>query len=242
MRFVVSIRRLIFALLIAPVILVAAGAAYWGVATGLGFYVHKTGWEVAEILVRDGKPATDCKKIEWLYTLFGPPEYEQERSCFYDYAKLSKDPTVCEYLMPSEYGIYCIAEVLHESVKESFCTLERKGDTELICVLYETTDDGEVRFSGNRYLPIPSLEGCRGLRDPLARNWCWQERAQKEQNQSLCANLPPSPGGKDECLHYVAFVKKDLDLCNTIRSDVVRKACSVRVRTVMQYPELFMEP
>src|SRR3989344_5439930 len=98
---------------------------HYAILSMTGHYVYQTGWRVAEILVKDGKSVQDCFRIRWPIVGAGPSQGEQKRMCIYDYAKLSKDPTACELLMPSEYGKYCIADALHEAVQESFCTKEK---------------------------------------------------------------------------------------------------------------------
>src|SRR5688572_5716417 len=75
----------------------------------IGYYHNGIGWEVAKLIIERRGQAGDCKKIIHITPqLFAPSEGEQRASCVYEYAKLSKDPTACELLMPSRYGLDCV--------------------------------------------------------------------------------------------------------------------------------------
>ncbi len=53
-----------------------------------------------------------CRRIVGLPwpTIGGPSTMDARISCIHEYAALAQDPTACELLLPSEYGLSCIGE------------------------------------------------------------------------------------------------------------------------------------
>ncbi|MDO8468339.1 MAG: hypothetical protein Q7S29_01100 [Candidatus Peribacter sp.] len=78
----------------------------------LFYYEHaRSPEELAEKLVAQKHKAKDC----FLFRTFDigprPTTYEMQMRCVREYAKLTRDPSACELLMPSEYGLSCINDV-----------------------------------------------------------------------------------------------------------------------------------
>src|SRR5207249_1243504 len=75
---------------------------------------------VDEIVAGKRKP-DDCAKFKYSSPIaFGPPEEEQRKTCYFEVAKGLQDPSVCERLMPSEYGIRCLAEI-RAAIEKDYC-------------------------------------------------------------------------------------------------------------------------
>lgn len=105
----IGVATLIIYIFVAPVIL-------WVI----GYYPDGVGWKVAQEIAEKNGQASDCKKI--IHTIshpFSPTAEEQRSSCIYDYARLTKDPSACELLMPSEYGLSCINQSIDSLFKEN---------------------------------------------------------------------------------------------------------------------------
>ena len=80
----------------------------WGMR-GLGYYVDNTGGEIGRLAA--GKRMFLCVKKSLFIHIFGPSTVSRRRECVYTYASLTKDPSACELLMPSDYGFSCLGEV-----------------------------------------------------------------------------------------------------------------------------------
>ncbi|TSC57901.1 MAG: hypothetical protein Greene041619_906 [Candidatus Peregrinibacteria bacterium Greene0416_19] len=225
MRLSIFLRRFLYALFAAPLAVIATGALYWTTATSLGYYVHKTGWEVAKILVEKGRPPTHCKKIHWLYTLTSPTVAEQRALCFYEYAKLSRDPAVCEYLMPSEYGIYCIAETQSTIKPDPECYLLK--DKKLLCRINGKQEEFFWRDCESK------------LSDPNMKDWCIIARVTWEQNFNDCSGISPVSAHLDACFFALAQKIQDEQRCQLVKNTIRKSACGILVRAKKQHPEIF---
>src|SRR3990167_3558639 len=100
-RLCIGIAIVIFAILAIPLIQIALG------------YHFQPGWEVARNLVERGNSVRECEKVRVMpWNMIGPTESQQRGMCIYEYAKLTKEPSACELLMPSSYGLSCVGGAL----------------------------------------------------------------------------------------------------------------------------------
>ena|SRR3989338_38619 len=167
-----------------------------GVPVRIGKYaVNIQAQDFAKVIVENDWPPETCRNLFMLD--IGPrwPTVVFQESCFYEVAHRRKDPTVCEFLIPSEYGLNCIGKIWGKITDESNC---------------HWYQDNAVRcFEGEKL--IPRIIVCE---------------------ESAVKNLP------DECLHRIAFKKKDPALCKDIENSVLRSVCEVRINTWNKYPEV----
>lgn len=70
------------------------------------------GTDIAEIIYKHNRSVKDCYHIIDVDPFMGPTLNSQKSLCIYTYAKLAQDSTVCELLLPSEYGLACISETV----------------------------------------------------------------------------------------------------------------------------------
>src|SRR3989338_11039500 len=63
-----------------------------------------------EIAAENGNPLR-CRRLQQTVPTMGPSLTEKRMLCVYIYAKLTQDPTACELLLPSEYGLACLSDV-----------------------------------------------------------------------------------------------------------------------------------
>lgn len=144
----------------------------------LGFYPNGIGWKVAkEIVARQGR-ASDCNKIVHLIAQpLSPSEGEQRSNCIYEYAKLSKDPSACELLMPSEYGLACISNLWLQAMPGNGCGWN-----------YVNTEIYECREG---YGPLRQSKNCTDFSDnPLYFSACIEARAHRKKDLTLCKEIP----------------------------------------------------
>jgi hypothetical protein len=188
------------------------------------------GEKIAHLALAKGDP-TECGKIRVVWHP-ATNTYNEVRYCVYTYAKLTQDPTACELLMPSEYGVRCIAEVWSAALIEPLC---QSDDHTLFC--YEKKD-AEGHVIGNiQEQPKPLLDNCDRLIPQAAKEWCITRKV-FEGNSDSCVELLPQSQAHDECLHTLAFRKKESSLCQEIHNFTVRSACVVRIKMAKKYPEL----
>jgi len=80
-----------------------------------GIYVDEAGWYVAKIAVEQGKSVNTCHRIITTpWNFLSPPTTSLRMDCIHEYAKLTHDPSACELIMPSEYGLSCINDVISQ--------------------------------------------------------------------------------------------------------------------------------
>lgn len=78
-----------------------------------GYYATTDEDGLAEYLLAHHLPVSDCRKLIHFEPL-SPPPWSKQLDCMITYAKLSQDPAVCEELMPSEFGLSCMNDVMSQ--------------------------------------------------------------------------------------------------------------------------------
>lgn len=122
-----------------------------------GFYVNEPGWSVAEDAVKKNDVSI-CQKILFMpWEIYSPSTKDQRWECIYRFAKNTKDPTACELLMPSEYGLACISNIVTNEYENR-------------------VDDGFFPFS-----ECKSISGNSPKKD-----WCHYLSATRKRNSMLC--------------------------------------------------------
>lgn len=189
----------------------------WAVLAMLGYYVNEPGWAVAEKLVEKGRSVDECRKIIVMpWNMLGPPTTEQRMLCRYTYASLTKDPTACELLMPSDYGWSCVGAA--EKPNSRACW-------------FDFAPDPPVVGRGDTRVTLPE---CAGNPPTMAANRCCElARILYLERQRSCETLRDSDVLYDQCLELLARRERNVDLCAGILSDHIRSACEVAVRALL---------
>ncbi len=171
---------------------------------------------VAKKLVDEKRDASDCFKtyqIGWSY----PPIEESRFACVREYAKLTKNPSACELLMPSDYGWDCLGAAEEPNSRQcwfdfgSSPTQVGSGDT---YVTFPECAHSPKKMEGNRcceladILYIKKQESCKPLQD----------------HQILY----------DQCQELLARRELAIDMCSSIYSPHVRSSCEVSVRALLK--------
>jgi hypothetical protein len=213
---------LITAIILSPLIL------YGMYAVAMGLEFAGTPEALAEKLVEQNRPAEDC----FLFRTFDlgprPTTYEMQMRCVYVYAKMKSDPTACEELMPSDYGLSCLANVGGTLFQGQPCHLKRSL-TEIYC----TENSPEGIFEMDNF----SMNNCEIYSRNDVRELCWKTRTWRVPEVNDCSKIN-NELVKDECEEGFAFKQKDATLCSYIEDGKRREYCEIRVNTWLNFPEL----
>lgn len=127
-----------------------------------GFYVNQPGWKVAEIAAKK-RDVKLCSKI-WIMpwkAAFSPSSFDQMETCIHEYASITQDPTSCERLMPSDYGLNCI--------------------NQSIGLLFKDNPEGEnvdIHKDCSIYAP-----------NPIRKDYCYFSQAHRTKDLNTCKEI-----------------------------------------------------
>jgi len=197
-----GIAIVILAIIAVPMIQIALG------------YHFQPGWEVARNLVERGNSVRECEKVRVMpWNMIGPTESQQRGMCIYEYAKLTKDPSACELLMPSEYGWSCVGGA-QEKEPCSFGTY------------------ANPTVNGNGI--IATLQECiDGPQNKRLNSCCLIAKIKYTDEENNCDMFRDKLVFLDQCHHEMAIKKKDGGECSFILSRNIRTACEVQTRALM---------
>ncbi len=206
--------RILKTLAIAIFFIILALFLYPWVLRSIGYYVDNTGGEVAEIAAQK-KDVSLCKKIIVYARFMGPTAGSRTRECIYTYAELTKDPSACELLMPSDYGWSCLGGVESKLYEGYGC-----GNTNEL-----------INCTGDIHIPNRGIENCASYQDQVVRDWCHSERTENLANTYECNLVSAEPEhARDECNHKYAYKLRDASKCSVIRNDSRRHLCEMEVK------------
>ncbi len=209
------------------------------------FYFEWNSDRLAQHIVDNHLPPEECKKLIFLPGPFRPqPGNEPQTLCVYMVARLTLDPSVCELLMPSAYGLHCVAEVIEDledyDERTTWCNAEKDmvrcydfSDQERIpgVNFFVTSDD---RHEVQEF----SYDHCeRILESSPARDWCYVGRYRYRQDIKACDQVI-SIAPKDSCLSTQAQETLNDALCEEVTDAVRRSACHVLVKAFRTKPQL----
>lgn len=166
-------------LVIAAIVVLYAGTNF--VLSMLGYYPDGLGWRVAKQIAQTSRDPHDCFKIIHLIPhVMAPSEGEQRGLCVYELAEITKDPTVCELLLPSEYGLACTSNIWPGIADGINCAFEKNDRSIFFC----RNDDGTFRRSKN----------CDDFSaNKLEHSSCIEHVAEREKRLTLCQSIPDEP-------------------------------------------------
>jgi len=197
---------------------------YPWVLRGLGYYVDNTGGEIGRLAAEKGDVSL-CQKIVVYSHFFGPPTMSRRGECVYTYAELTKDPSACELLMPSSYGLSCVGGAI---------------ETKKTC---NFTDDSISWWEDekNDIVGKASLHSCQAddaSRSKKRNECCLIARVARVKSENDCSSLSTATGLHDECLAALAFKNRDINTCTEIQDQNLQTACSVRAKAMQQDPSI----
>jgi len=186
-----------------------------------GFVLVLAGYEVtsdetalAEKLVQGGRPAKDCLLLRTIDLGPRPTTQELKASCIHRYAELTKDPTACELLMPSDYGWSCLGAAMKPNSR--------------LCWFNFSPDPAEVG-SGDMRVTLPE---CAQNPSALPGRCCELAGILYLDTEQNCNSVKDSPIVYDQCLELLARSQRNITLCTDISSDHIRSACEVAVKAL----------
>ena len=208
----------IIAICILPIVIYVS---YGICLTLLGYELGQSPEQLAEKLVQENRPASDCDLLRTLDVLMRPTTDELQARCIRVYARLKKDPSACELLMPSSYGLSCIGA----AAKNKPCRFDDQKN-----VIWNDGEYHEVPFDqcskdtgsdlGNmcckaavaKFDPA-FIDGCSQFQsyDPLLADYCQYEVSRKELDPSLCKKIDDN-NLQAACLLEVQTLKDNPDL------------------------------
>lgn len=191
----------------------------------LGYFPNETGGPVAEKLVEQKRPPSDCEKIiNILPEPFSPTVQEQRATCLYDYADLTHDIRACEFLLPSDYGWDCVGMIKGEIFPEA-------------CFFSEVTKDlyCNAEYSeGELTIKNPQLKNCAIYQRQDLRDWCHFKRTFNSDKVNECDAIQ-ADFMKDRCQYSIALKKDNTDLCKLISDKKRRDFCVTHINLWLKY-------
>ena len=157
------------------------------------------------------------------YGLFFPPSGETRAHCVKTYASLTHDPSACELLMPSSYGLSCVGA----------------AEEHLICDVESTAysvywRDGDIEHT-------ESLRNCmqkKSNRSMLGNACCEVAKVAFLKKWNDCTPLKNYQEPYNHCLYSLAWKKRDPSICDEITRDNPRAACQVQTRALQRDPSI----
>jgi len=183
-----------------------------------GYYVTTDEDTLAQYLVDHRLPVSDCRKLMHLERGAAPSVSEKRLECVIRYAAIVKDPSICELLMPSEYGMNCVGGAIHEQP----CWLAM---------------DRSVRWTGGQ----ASLRECEkkdNKRSAEGNLCCHVARVRSLKHVNDCSPVANRQDMFDQCQYAIAMKNHDPSACTTIVNDNIRSACDVQTNALIKDPTL----
>ncbi len=205
-----TFKWLLISIILIPVILICI----FFLERLLGYYPGGISGQVASIAAQR-KDVSLCKKIiepPWI-GLFGPTAADHRLNCVVDYARITKDPSACELLMPSDYAWDCLGAAMEFSpcvfLADQQKTVKGQG--------IETTYD-------------ECTSGPESTRNHVC---CAMARiAFDGKDKASCDQFSGSERLSDQC-HYITAEKNlSVAACSVISSENIKKGCEVAVRAL----------
>ncbi len=179
--------------------------------------INKSGVDVAKIAIAKNLGPSECFRIVRFDPFDSPSTSTQENLCIYTYAELTKDPSACELLMPSRYGLDCVGVAM---------------DFRRPCAL-----GNDRSVSGNGI--DATLQECVTGPDSLKNNsCCLVSKARFITTFNDCSGVTGSQDMKDECQYNLAFKNHDSSYCASIAHENLRAACEVESKALKENPSI----
>jgi len=142
----------------------------------LGYYITTDQNVLAQYLVDQHLPFSDCLKLMHFKRGTAPSVSEKRLDCVVRYAVIAKNPSICEQLMPSQYGLECISSTWGPLIDESNC---------------HWYQDNSVRcFEGEKL--IPRVTVCEQSSVKKMPDECWHRIAFKNKDAAMCKTIENS--------------------------------------------------
>lgn len=185
-------------------------------------YINWTPWDLAEYLTTHDRPVSECLDLLWL-EIMAPSQAETRAHCIHEYAKLTKDPSACELLMPSSYGLSCVG-----GAEESLpCDVES--------IPYSVYwRDGDIEHTEH----LRSCMTSDTSRSTLGNACCEVAKVAFLKDHNDCTPLKSNQLVYDHCLYSLAWKLHDPSYCSGISKGNPRTACQVLTKALQKDPSI----
>ena len=191
----------------------------------MGYPVDIPPSDLAEAIAAEGGDPLLCRRLQQTVPTMGPSLTEKRMLCFYLLAQRLKDPSVCELLMPSEYGWSCLGEVHQKIFKEIPCWYSTVNDR---------TFCNEFYSEGELTIEHPQMKDCSVYLRKDLREWCHYERTTRMKGVHDCDQIT-HPVVYDNCGYSYALKERDPALCAPIKDEKRRDFCTLYVELSVKY-------
>jgi len=182
----------------------------------IGYQVNASSNDVAEEAAQK-KDVTLCATI-LSYGLLRPQTGELRSHCVKTYASLAKDPSACELLMPSSYGLSCVGGAM---------------EFQRTCAL------GRDRSVTGNDIGKASLQECISGPESIRNNECCVvAKARFLTTFNDCSLITKSQKILDQCHYSLAFKNGDSSTCESIQDKNLKSACEVESTALKQDPSI----
>lgn len=190
----------------------------------LGYFPGAPGWKVAEIAAQkhDVELCNRIIDLPWGIFSMGPTSDESSMLCIHEYAKLTKDPSACELLMPSSYGLSCVGAAENSQMP---CNTNVKPYS----VYWR---DGEKE----NLVDVRECATSKVQRTELGTQCCQVARIAYMKDENDCSPLQKNPIVYDRCLYSLAWKLKEPSYCSGIGNRNAKAACTVQSKAIKDDP------
>lgn len=189
----------------------------------IGYYVNDAGWYVGKIAAAQDNPDF-CSRLIVYLEILGPSQASRRNECLFTYAEMKEDATICERLLPSEYGLACLSEV---------------GGLLTVGFGCSHFNNGDINCSSGVRGKYNGIENCNIYKQKDLQDWCYQERTRILESAYECEKISPEPPElREECQRWYAFKLKDTNLCESITDKNRQSLCKTKINAWLKYPEL----
>lgn len=207
---------------------IAYGVIHGGILELMGYPVDIAPWDLAKQIMESGKDPSFCLQLQESVRGIDTTIESRRTNCIFEYAKITKDPSACELLLPNEYGMACLSSVWGKIMGPLPC-MKADGSNWVTC--NQDNTDEFIKIDN------PQITNCSQYKRKDLQEWCYAESSTYLKNIFSC-NKIETPLVKDDCQMNFSFKQKNPALCNAVKDINRRTYCEIRINTWLKYPEL----
>ena len=193
------------------------------------FYYEHTGSPelLAQKLVAQNREPDGCFLFRTFDIWFRPTTYELQMRCVREYASLTKDPTACELLLPSDYGWSCVGAARE---KGGPCTIDYGRS-----VMWSDTPSPYDQPEKATLVEC----GSGLLKSETGKKCCYLLEMTSELGLNNCSRFEGDTSFQDherklslhdQCLSILATKLQQEKLCEDISDENAQTICKIRVK------------
>lgn len=194
-----------------------------GIGITHGFGLRIAGYEVdadpkalAEEIFLHKDSVNRCKNIAHALPTMGPSADDDKMRCVLEYATIAKDPSACELLMPSSYGLSCVGAAMSEYIRPCALGLDRSvtwsnGGRASLSECVNGNDHECCTVTQARF--VVGFDTCNGIEDGEIKDQCRRDLAFKKADPQFCEDISNALV-KSACEVESTALQKDLSICS----------------------------